>query len=169
MRRLQALLPGSFDPLTNGHVDLIQRAAQLFGRVIVAIGHNPEKTQVFPVEERLSMIRELVGQISNVSIESYDGLTVDFARKVKADVIVRGIRDNIDLRDELQAANINLIVGGIETVFLLASEEYALTSSTFIKQMVAMGGEESQRLSRLVPIPVLARLREKYRPGEESA
>jgi len=156
-----AIFPGSFDPITNGHLDIIQRASRVFGRVIVAIGHNPEKTEVFTADERIAMIRDLTANAPNVEVEAYEGLTVDFARKVQADVIVRGIRDTIDLRDELQAANTNRLVGDVETVFLMASEQFALTSSTFIKQIVAMGGEESGRLSALVPTEVLNRLRDK--------
>jgi pantetheine-phosphate adenylyltransferase len=156
-----AVFPGSFDPITNGHLDIIERAARLFGRVVVAVGHNPAKTEVFSPSERVAMIRGLVAQHENVAVDSYEGLTIDFVRAAGGDLIVRGIRDTIDVRDELQAANTNLIVGGVETVFLMASDRYALTSSTFIKQIVSMGGEESARLSSLVPTSVLQQLREK--------
>jgi pantetheine-phosphate adenylyltransferase len=156
-----AVFPGSFDPITNGHLDIIERASRLFGRVVVAVGHNPAKTEVFSPSERVAMIRGLVAQHENVAVDSYEGLTIDFVRAAGGDLIVRGIRDTIDVRDELQAANTNLIVGGVETVFLMASDRYALTSSTFIKQIVSMGGEESARLSSLVPTSVLQQLREK--------
>ena len=156
-----AVFPGSFDPITNGHLDIIKRAAHLFNEVVVAIGHNPAKTEVFTPEERVEMIRDLVRELSNVRVEAYKGLTIDFVRQVKGNLIVRGIRDTMDVRDELQAANTNLIVGGVETVFLMASDQYALTSSTFIKQIVALGGEQSARLSSLVPTEVLVRLRDK--------
>jgi len=158
---LTAVFPGSFDPITNGHLDIIQRGARLFARVIVAVGQNPGKEEVFTSAERVAMIADLIRDFPNVSVESYQGLTIDFVRQAGGDMILRGIRDTLDVRDELQAANTNLIVGGIETVFLMASDQYTLTSSTFIKQIVAMGGDASTRLSALVPTTVLAKLRAK--------
>lgn len=158
-----AVFPGSFDPLTNGHLDIIRRAAVLFDKVIVAVGHNPDKKEVFTQDERVTMIRELVADLANVRVAAYQGLTIDFVRESGGNLIIRGIRDAIDVRDELQAANTNLIVGGIETVFLMASDQYALTSSTFIKQIVTMGGETSSRLSALVPTSVLQQLRKKLK------
>ena len=158
----KAVFPGSFDPITNGHLDIIERASRLFGGLIVAVGRNPEKDDVLSTEERMALLEDLVGHLPNVSVAAYDGLTVDFVREVGADVIVRGIRDTVDLRDELHAANANLIVGNVETVFLMASEQFSLTSSTFIKQIVAMGGEEATRLTSLVPRAVLAKLRDKF-------
>lgn len=163
MKASRAVFPGTFDPITNGHLDVIERAGRIFGKLVVAVGRNPEKSEVFTQDERVAMIEELVANSENVSVASYEGLTIDFVRSVKADVIVRGIRDGVDLRDELHAANTNLIVGGVETVFLLAAEQFALTSSTFIKQIVAMGGEQADRLSALVPKTVLKRLRAQYR------
>jgi pantetheine-phosphate adenylyltransferase len=156
-----AVFPGSFDPITNGHLDIIQRASGLFERVIVAVGQNPAKAEVFSPEERVRMIAELVREFPNVNVASYSGLTIDFVRQAGGDVILRGIRDTLDVRDELQAANTNLIVGGIETVFLMASDQYTLTSSTFIKQIVSLGGDASTRLSALVPTNVLEQLRAK--------
>ena len=158
----KAVFPGSFDPITNGHLDIIERASRLFGGLIVAVGRNPEKDDVLSTEERIALLEDLVAHLPNVSVAAYDGLTVDFVREVGADVIVRGIRDTVDLRDELHAANANLIVGNVETVFLMASEQFSLTSSTFIKQIVAMGGEEATRLTSLVPRAVLAKLRDKF-------
>ena len=157
-----AVFPGSFDPITNGHLDIIERASKLFGGLIVAVGRNPEKDDVLSTEERMALLEDLVDHLPNVSVAAYDGLTVDFVREVGADVLVRGIRDTVDLRDELHAANANLIVGDVETVFLMASEQFSLTSSTFIKQIVAMGGEEATRLTSLVPRAVLAKLRDKF-------
>src|SRR5262245_9043934 len=135
-----AVFPGTFDPLTHGHLDIIRRASAIFDRLIVAVGRNPEKTQWFSAAERVKMLREMTGELPNVSAESFDGLTMDYVRRVGAGVILRGIRDGDDLRVELQAANTNLLVGGVETVFLMASDQHALTSSTFIKQIVEMGG-----------------------------
>ena len=163
MHARTAIFPGSFDPITNGHLNIIERAARLYDRLVVAVGQNPDKTEVFSQTERVGMIKDLVRDHANVSVESYQGLTIDFVRKAGGQVILRGIRDTLDLRDELQAANTNLIVGGVETVFLMASDQYALTSSTFIRQIVEMGGNASSRLSALVPTSVLEELRAKLK------
>ncbi len=160
-----AVFPGAFDPITNGHLDIIHRAARLFDRVVVAVGHNPDKQEIFTADERVDMIESLVSSLDNVAVASYAGLTVDFVRSVGAGVIVRGIRNSVDLRDELLAANTNLIVGDLETIFLMASEQFALTSSTFIKQIIEMGGDKSTRLSALVPAAVLEQMRKKVRQG----
>ncbi len=160
-RHTIAVFPGTFDPVTLGHVDLIRRASKLFTRVMIGVGHNPEKGEMFSPEERIEMITELVRDLDNVSVENYAGLTIEFVRRVGANVILRGIRDGVDLRDELQFANTNLIVGDIETVFLMTSERYALTSSTLIKQIVELGGVDTVRLANLVPPGVLRRLENK--------
>ena len=157
--RLVAIFPGTFDPITRGHLDLIERGRQLVDELVIGIGRNPEKESIFSVDERLEMIRELVAEMDNVRVEAYEGLTFEFAQAMKAKIIFRGIRDSVDLRGELQAANTNLIVGAIETVFLLTSDQHALTSSTLIKQIVEIGGYDPERLSRLVPTPVSQRLR----------
>jgi len=157
-----AVFPGVFDPLTNGHLDIIRRGASIFGRLVVGVGQNPEKTALFTAAERLAMLRQEVRDLPNVEVATYEGLTVQFVCSLGSRIIVRGIRDTVDLRSELQAANTNLIVGGIETVFLMASEQFALTSSTFIKQIVSMGGKESARLSALIPNSVLEKLQSKF-------
>ncbi len=166
--RLQiALFPGTFDPPTNGHLDIIQRGCVLFDQVVVAVGRNPEKEQVFPTDERIAMLRELLKDTARVIVEAYDGLTMDFARERGVGAILRGIRDDADLHYELQQANLNLMVGGVETVFLLASDQHILTSSTLIRQVVEMGGSDEKRLHRLVPPMVARRLFERLRkkPG----
>ncbi len=157
-----AVFPGTFDPVTCGHLDIIERGRRLFAKLVVGIGKNPEKTQLFTPEERVAIIRPLVAHMTNVDVESYNGLTADFARSMGARFILRGVRDFIDLRNELQQANTNLIVGGIETIFILTSHEHALTSSTLIKQIVEMGGGDPSRLNRIVPQLVIDKLREKY-------
>ena len=131
-RPVTAVLPGAFDPVTHGHVDLIQRASRFFDRLIVAVGVNPEKTEMFTTAERVEMLRELVGDIGNVEVDSYDDLTAEFVRRAGADVIIRGIRDNVDLRGELRSANTNLLVGDVETFFLLTKHQHVLTSSVFV-------------------------------------
>ncbi len=160
-----AVFPGTFDPITNGHLDLIRRASRLFPCVIVGVGNNPEKSEMFSSEERVGMIRDAVGEIENVTVKAYTGLTMEFVREVGGTVILRGIRDSIDLRDEMQFANANLMVGDVETVFLVATDQTALTSSTLIKQIVALGGDHIDSLFSLVPRPVLERLQAKLRLG----
>src|SRR5438552_9912803 len=122
-----AIFPGMFDPPTIGHLDIIRRGRLLFDRLIVAVGQNPEKEQLFPTSERVEMLQELLTDMPNVAVEAYDGLTMDFARVQKARAILRGIRDATDLGYELQQATANLLVGGVETVFLLAGDQYVLT------------------------------------------
>ncbi len=159
-----AVFPGAFDPVTNGHLDIIRRAVRLFDKLIVGVGHNPEKQAVFSADERLAMIEAELRGLPGVEVLAYAGLTMEFVRLVGGRVILRGIRDAVDLRSELQAANTNLIVGGVETVFLMTSEQYALTSSTLIKQIVELGGHGAQQLTRLVPEAVFKKLLDKFPP-----
>ena len=161
-----AVFPGAFDPVTNGHLDIIRRASRMFDRVIVGVGHNPEKRELFSTDERVGMLASELGDLPNVAVQTYAGLTMEFVRSVGGGVILRGIRDAVDLRSELQAANTNLIVGGVETVFLMTSEQYALTSSTLIKQIVELGGHGAKELTRLVPNAVYTKLLQKF-PSKE--
>ena len=158
-----AVFAGSFDPPTRGHIDLIQRCRKLFDKTIVAVGRNPEKTPMFTPEERVGILRQLLGPDRNVEIEAYDGLTMDYVRQRKADVIVKGIRDGEDLRNELRQANVNMLAGDVETVFLFTTDQTALISSTLIRQICEMGGARGTHLERLVPPLVLRRIREKSR------
>ncbi len=162
-----AIFPGTFDPITHGHLDIIRRGRRLFGKLIIGVGVNPEKSQLFTPQERVEMIQPLVADMGNVKVRSYQGLTVDFARQVKADFILRGVRDIVDLRNELQQANTNLIVGNIETVFVLTAHEHALTSSTLIKQIVELGGNDRERLRNIVPEAVLEQLHARLRRRSE--
>ena len=160
-RRRIGVFPGQFDPITNGHLDVISRGRALFDELIVAVGTNPEKRDLFTPEERVRMIRSLVKDWAGVHVEKYAGLTVDFVRHSKATAILRGIRDVSDLRYEFQLALANRAVGGVETVFIMAGDQYALTSSSLIRQVVALGGDIRQ-LKTLLPDVVVDRLREKH-------
>lgn len=153
-----AVFVGTFDPPTNGHLDIIRRGRKLFDRLIVGVGHNPEKQPFFSAEQRMQMLRELTAGMDNVRIIAYPGLTMDFVREQGATVIIKGIRDSSDLGSELQQANLNQIAGDVETVFLLTSDQHALTSSTLIRQIIEFGRGNSERLNRLVPPSVVRRL-----------
>jgi pantetheine-phosphate adenylyltransferase len=158
--RKLAVFPGQFDPITNGHLDVIRRGVGLFDELIVAVGINPEKRDMFTIDERLDMIRVLVQDVPNVKVAKYTGLTVDFVREAKATAILRGIRDVSDLRYEFQLALANRAVGGVETVFIMTGDQYALTSSSLIRQVVALGGDVRQ-LNTILPELVIQRMREK--------
>ncbi len=162
-----AIFPGTFDPVTHGHLDIIQRASKLYERLIVAVGENPLKTRVFTLEERKDMLIEHISDLSNVEVRIYSGLTVEFARSVGAGVILRGIRDNVDLHAELEIATTNLIIGDVETVFLMTSGQHMLTSSNLIKQIVEIGRYDTGHLARLVPLDVARRLEERLRGSKQ--
>ena len=156
-----AVFQGSFDPVTFGHLDVVRRAARLFNELVVGIGHNPDKEQLFTPAERLELLLPHIADLRNVRAATYDGLTIDFVRDCGAHVLVRGIRDMADLNHEVQVANLNRLVGGVETVFILTSDQHALTSSTYIKQIYEMGGGDISRIEQLVPANVAAQLAQK--------
>ena len=122
-----AVFPGTFDPITNGHLDIIKRGVRLFDKLVVAVGNNPEKTPMLDAETRVEIIRRVTEGIPNVQVEMFSGLTVDFAASVSADAILRGIRNSADLHFEYDVALTNRMVAGIETVFIIPSTEHALT------------------------------------------
>ncbi len=159
-----AIFPGTFDPPTYGHLDIITRGWRLFDRLIVAVGENPEKSPLFSAEERVEMIRDLVAEWPNVEVESFRGLTVDYARKREAVAILRGIRGTVDLSHELRSAYTNRMVGDIETVFVLTTEDHAMISSALIKQVASMGGD----VTKMMPEQLVPRLLERLRanPGQ---
>ncbi|MBI5863582.1 MAG: pantetheine-phosphate adenylyltransferase [Planctomycetes bacterium] len=165
-----AVYPGTFDPLTHGHLDVIRRAACLFNTLVVGIGENPDKQPVFSQQERFDLMKPHIAALHNVRVEIYRGLTIDFVRKCGGRVLVRGIRDINDLSSELQQANVNLAIGGIETVFVLTSDQHVMTSSTYVKQIYELGGGNPSRLKRLVPDNVARMLAAKLgRPRRRKA
>jgi pantetheine-phosphate adenylyltransferase len=154
--KIRAVYPGTFDPVTNGHIDLIQRSAELFDRVIVAVLKNTEKSPLFTVAERVEMLEEVVEGVRNVSVTTFQGLLVDFAEQSKATVIVRGIRAISDYEYELQMALMNRRLSPrVETVFLMPAETYSYLSSRLVKEISQLGGS----VRGLVPSAVEERLR----------
>jgi pantetheine-phosphate adenylyltransferase len=156
---IRAVYPGSFDPVTNGHIDLIQRSAALFDHVIVAILRNTDKVPLFRVEERVQMLQDAIGGIKNVSVTSFAGLLVDYVEQLQASVIIRGIRAVSDYEYELQMALMNRRLSNkVETVFMLPAEAYSYLSSKLVKEIAALKGS----IHGLVPAGVESRLREKF-------
>lgn len=151
-----AIYPGTFDPMTNGHLDLVERSLRLVDRLIVAILRNEQKQALFSVDERIAMVQEVVGGIPNVEVASFNGLLVDFVAQRGATMIIRGIRAVSDYEYELQMALMNRrLRPEIETVFLMAGEAHSFVSSRIVKEVIGLGGN----ISELVPRPVEVRLR----------
>ena len=161
MKPVIAIYPGSFDPLTNGHLDLIERGSKIFDELIVAILRNPEKEALFSLEERLEMIRAMTAQRENVRVDSFDGLMVDYALKVGATAVLRGIRAISDYEYELQMALMNRkLEPRLETVFMMPAETYSYLSSRLVRQVAMLGGS----VRGLVPEMVEQKLRAKLAP-----
>jgi pantetheine-phosphate adenylyltransferase len=153
-----AIYPGSFDPLTNGHVDIIQRGSRLFDRIVVAILLNVEKSPLFTVSERVDIARAVFQPYPNVEVDTFDGLLVEYARRKRAGVIVRGLRAISDFEYEMQMALMNRHLNPeVETVFMMPAEPYTYVSSRLVKEVVALGGS----VTTLVPTIVEDRLRDK--------
>ena len=154
-----ALVPGSFDPVTNGHLDVIERVARYFDEVIVAVIANPQKDSLFPIEERESMLAEVVAHLTNVRVEFFSGLLVDFARDHGADTVVKGLRAVTDFDYEIQMAQMNQTLSGIDTFFLATSPSYSFLSSSLVREVARFGGD----VSTLVPPVVAQRLRQRFK------
>lgn len=155
----RAIYPGSFDPVTNGHVDIILRSSKLVDRLIVGVLNNSAKKSLFSVEERVSMLKELTKDLPNVEVTSFDGLLVDYMREIDASIIVRGLRAVTDFEYELQIAQTNHIENtDIETIFLTTNLQYSYLSSTIVKEFASYGGD----ISKFVPEQFVDRIYEKY-------
>ena len=158
MRVTRAVYPGSFDPPTNGHLDVIERAARCFGELIVAIVVNPQKrTPMFALEEREQMLKASVAALGNVRVEHFRGLLADYVRAVQADVIVKGLRVVSDFESEMSAALMNRSLSDVDTLFLMSDQRYSFVSSSLIKEVFFLGGD----VAAFVPEPVLRLMTEK--------
>jgi pantetheine-phosphate adenylyltransferase len=155
----RAVYPGSFDPITNGHLDVIERARKMFDEVTVAVAHNDEKQALFTLQERLDLLHETVGQIDHVRIAQFDGLLVEFAAAQEANTVIRGLRAVSDFEFEFQMALMNRkLDGNVETIFLMPKEEYTYLSSRLVKEIARLGGD----VSKFVPQVVAKALRQKF-------
>ncbi|NLB22161.1 MAG: pantetheine-phosphate adenylyltransferase [Clostridium sp.] len=154
-----AVYPGSFDPISLGHLDIIERASKIFDKVIVAVLINPDKTGFFPIEERIEMIQLVTSHLPNVEVRGFSGLTVNFLKEVGARVIIRGLRVISDFDFELQMANANRAMEPeIETLMMMTSPDYSYLSSSLVRQVMHFGG----KLEGFVPGPIIDRLKENY-------
>jgi pantetheine-phosphate adenylyltransferase len=153
----RAVCPGSFDPVTNGHLDIVRRAAAIFDELVVATGTNPSKSRLFEADERLDMLREVCADLPNVTVSGFAGLIVDFCREIGAQAIVKGLRGGNDYEYELPMAQMNAHLTGVETVFLPTTASLGYVSSSLVKEVASLGGD----VSALVPPSVHVRLQKR--------
>ena len=158
---LTALCPGTFDPVTNGHLDIIERAAQRLDALVVGVLDNPAKRPLFSVEERVSMLKEVTHDLPNVEVASFAGLLVEYAKTRGVDIVVKGLRAVTDFETEIQMAQMNHALGGVETLFIATAPEWSFLSSSLVKEVARFGGD----VSELVPPVVAERLRERAGGG----
>lgn len=155
-----AIYPGSFDPVTNGHIDVIERAAKLFDKIVVAVGDNPGKKPLFDSKERVAMIRQATSHLKGIEVEEFSGLLLEYAKRKQAKIIVRGLRAISDFEYEFQRALLNRKVDSdIETVFIMAKEDYVFLNSSIIKELAMFNGN----VKGFVPDVVEEKLKEKFR------
>lgn len=160
----KAIYPGSFDPVTYGHLDIIERASKIFDELTVSVLYNSAKHSLFSIDERVKMLEEATKDLGNVKVASFDGLTIDFAQKNGANVIIRGLRAITDFEYELQLSQTNRkLLGTVDTVFLTTSLDYAYLSSSIVKEVASYGGD----ISKFVPSFVADRIYEKYKIGNK--
>ncbi len=155
---VSAVCPGSFDPITNGHLDVVERASVAFDRVVVAVLDNPNKSGLFPVPERLELIRATTAHLDNVEVAAFEGLLVDFCRANDISLICKGLRAVSDFEYELQMAQMNQRIGDVETVFMSTSPDWSYLSSSLVKEVAKWGG----RIDGTVPDVVAERLRQRF-------
>ncbi len=159
MKKNSVIYPGTFDPVTNGHVDLAERAARLFDRVVFAIAHSPKKTPFFTLDERISLSEEALSHLNNVSVMGFSGLLIDFARDQNTECVLRGLRAVADFEYEFQLANMNrAMYKEFESVFLTPSEHLSYISSSLVREIAELGGDVSQ----FVPVNVATALKNKF-------
>jgi pantetheine-phosphate adenylyltransferase len=160
-----AIYPGSFDPVTNGHLDIVRRGLRIFPRLVVAVAINPRKAPMFNREERIELLREALADLPQVEVDSFTGLLVEYARRRKAQVVIRGLRALSDFENEFQMAHMNhRLAPDLETFFMMTGQEHFYVSSQTVKEVAFFGGD----LSGLVPTAVLNRLRSRaLKPGGE--
>jgi pantetheine-phosphate adenylyltransferase len=155
---VSALCPGTFDPVTNGHLDIIERAGQRFDPVIVAVLDNPGKQPLFTVDERVAMLKEATAGLANVEVDSFSGLLVEYARRTGSEVIVKGLRAVTDFEFEIQMAQMNRQLTGLETLFMTTDPRWSFLSSSLVREVARFGGD----VSALVPRVVVERLAERF-------
>jgi pantetheine-phosphate adenylyltransferase len=154
-----AVYPGTFDPVTNGHIDLVERSLRIFDEVIIAIAENPKKMPLFPLDERISLFKSVTTNFNHIIIEGFDGLLVDYVKTKKAVAIIRGLRAISDFEYEMQMALMNRrLNNNIETVFMMPNEAYSFITSTIVKEAASYGGD----ISSLVPQVVVEKLKKKF-------
>lgn len=157
---IKAIYPGSFDPVTYGHLDIIRRSSKMFDKIVVGVLHNSQKNPLFNISERVNMIKELTSDLPNVEVLSFNGLLVDFAREIDAHIIIRGLRAITDFEYELQIAQSNKVQNSdIETVFLTTDIHYSYLSSTIVREFASYGGD----ICNFAPPLVVSKIKEKYK------
>lgn len=156
----KAIYPGSFDPMTFGHLDIIERSSKIFDEVVIGVLNNSAKKSLFTVEERVEIARNLTKQYDNVTVESFDGLMVDYARSIGANIVIRGLRAVTDFDYEIQIAQTNKVqYPELETIFMTTALNYSYLSSTIVREFASYGGD----ISRFVPAEIIPKIKEKYK------